>query len=115
VAQPVIEAVIVYQKQLPHPRTPRSFLFPSPGGKRSLGRVLVWRVVKRYAQRAGLPQLPSPHWLRHSFATHLLSGGADIRVIQEMLGHARIATTQRYTFVADERLRQAYRAAHPRA
>ncbi|MFM7321705.1 MAG: tyrosine recombinase [Armatimonadota bacterium] len=75
----------------------------------------VWTLVRRHAARAGLGRLPSPHWLRHSFATHLLGGGADIRAIQEMLGHARVTTTQIYTHVADERLRSAYRAAHPRA
>lgn len=78
-------------------------------------RTHAWSVVQAHAARAGLPRLPSPHWLRHSFATHLLSGGADIRAIQEMLGHARVTTTQVYTHVATDRLRAAYRAAHPRA
>lgn len=91
-------------------------LFPSRGNaSRPSGRGLVWRAVKEHAQRAGLPSLPSPHWLRHSFATHLLNNGADIRAIQQMLGHARITTTQGYTHVAQDRLRVAYRAAHPRA
>jgi integrase/recombinase XerD len=93
-----------------------AFLFPAAGcSTRPLGRGLIWRAVKLHARAAGLPDLPSPHWLRHSFATHLLAGGADIRAIQEMLGHQRIATTQIYTHVAPERLRAAYRAAHPRA
>jgi integrase/recombinase XerD len=91
------------------------YLFVQTGGKRPLGRGIVWRAVKEHAAAAGLPTLPSPHWLRHSFATHLLNGGADVRAIQEMLGHARITTTQRYTHVANDRLREAYRAAHPRA
>ncbi|GAB4463708.1 MAG: tyrosine recombinase XerC [Armatimonadaceae bacterium] len=115
VARPVLASVAQYQRQLSPPVTPRRFLFARPGANKPLGRGLVWRTVKRHAARAGLRELPSPHWLRHSFATHLLRGGADIRAIQEMLGHARLSTTQRYTHLADERLRSAYRAAHPRA
>ena len=91
------------------------YLFAAHNRKMPLGRGLIWRAVRDHAARAGLPNLPSPHWLRHSFATHLLSGGADLRAIQEMLGHSRIATTQIYTHVATDRLREAYRAAHPRA
>ncbi|MBC8103591.1 MAG: tyrosine-type recombinase/integrase, partial [Cytophagales bacterium] len=94
---------------------PRSYLFPARSPNTPLGRGIIWRAVRDHATRAGLPDLPSPHWLRHSFATHLLSGGADIRAIQEMLGHSRIATTQIYTHVSTDRLRIAYRAAHPRA
>ena len=74
-----------------------------------------WRVVQRSAERAGLRGHVTPHTLRHSFATHLLEGGADLRVVQELLGHASITTTQLYTHLTGERIRQVYARAHPRA
>lgn len=96
-------------------KKPRNaYVFRGRGGG-PLSRQEAWRLVKIHALKAGLPSKLSPHWLRHSFATHLLSGGADIRAIQELLGHARVTTTQVYTQVSTDRLRAAYRAAHPRA
>ena len=83
------------------------------GGR--LSRQGLWLVVRRHADAAGIGSRLTPHVLRHSCATHMLDGGADIRIVQEMLGHASISTTQIYTRVSTERLRSVYRAAHPRA
>jgi integrase/recombinase XerD len=82
---------------------------------RRLARQQGWAIVKRAAARAGLSGRVSPHTLRHSFATHLLEGGADLRIVQELLGHASISTTQLYTHVTGERIREVYARAHPRA
>lgn len=83
------------------------------GGR--LSRQSAWAALRNAADRAGLTTEVSPHTLRHSFATHLLDGGADVRVVQELLGHASVTTTQIYTMVTVERLREVYAAAHPRA
>jgi integrase/recombinase XerD len=100
-------------------RRPRSdgreaALFLSPRGG-ALTRQGFWKIVKRYARAAGILSPISPHKLRHSFATHLLQGGADLRAVQAMLGHADLGTTEIYTRVAQGHVRDAFRRAHPRA
>jgi integrase/recombinase XerD len=92
--------------------TPAVFL-NARGGR--LSRQSAWTVLRSAAEKAGLTVDVSPHTLRHSFATHLLDGGADVRVVQELLGHASVTTTQVYTLVTVDRLREVYAAAHPRA
>ncbi len=82
---------------------------------RRLRRERVWELLKRYARRIGAPSSISPHTMRHSFATHLLAGGADLRQVQEMLGHASISTTQIYTHVDASRLKAVHKQFHPRA
>ncbi len=96
---------------VPIPTSPR--LFVSKSG-RPLTRIFLWALVKKYCKRAGLPAKVSPHTLRHSFATHVLAGGADLRTVQELLGHASIQTTQHYTHVDRERLKAIHRQFHPR-
>ncbi len=88
-------------------------LFISARGAR-VDRMTVWKRVKLHAKKAGIVKEISPHTLRHSFATHLLENGADLRVIQEMLGHASIATTDRYTHISQKHLSEAFSAFHPR-
>lgn len=89
------------------------WVFISRGGKR-LTREMLWVLVKKYVLRAGLHSKVSPHTLRHSFATHLLAGGADLRAVQELLGHSSIRTTQQYTHVDRDRLRKIHQQFHPR-
>jgi integrase/recombinase XerD len=94
-------------------RRMRAALFLNRRGAR-LSRQSVWMLLRAYAASAGIRRTLGPHTFRHSFATHLLDGGADLRAVQEMLGHASVATTQRYTHLTRSRLREAYRRAHPR-
>lgn len=89
-------------------------LFLNQRGTR-LSRQSAWEIIRTAAKNAGIEVEISPHTMRHSFATHLLDGGADIRTVQELLGHASVATTQIYTLVTIDRLREAYASAHPRA
>jgi integrase/recombinase XerD len=111
-----ISAVVEYLTKL-RPVLAKSFsedfLLLSRTG-RPMSRIEIWRLVKKYARRAGMPRNLTVHTLRHCFATHLLAGGADLRSVQEMLGHVDIATTQIYTHVDQGRLREIHRKFHPR-
>ncbi len=111
-----IEATLEYLRdlrpRLVKPKTQSFVLLSRTGGP--LSRIEIWRLVKKYAIRAGMPRNVTVHTLRHCFATHLLSGGADLRSVQEMLGHVDIGTTQIYTHVDHERLRRIHKQFHPR-
>jgi integrase/recombinase XerD len=113
IAKPAVEAVDRYLLQRKEESGKEEALFLTDKGKR-IDRVTVWKRVKFYANKAGIVKSVSPHTLRHSFATHLLENGADLRVIQEMLGHAHIATTDRYTQISRSHLHRAFDAFHPR-
>lgn len=112
-----VEALTVYleagRSKFVKAKRTRSHVFLSERGG-PLSRVMIWLLVKKYAQKAGIQRPVKPHLLRHSFATHLLSRGADLRAIQEMLGHASIATTEIYTAVETERILDQHQRFHPR-
>lgn len=117
IGRPAVEAIGAYITQarigfLKARSQPALFL--NQRGQR-LTRQGCWKLLKRYAERAQLTRRISPHTLRHSFATHLIDHGADIRVVQELLGHASVSTTQVYTLTSQEKLRKVYDSAHPRA
>ena len=95
-------------------KRPTEAVFVGQRGRR-MSREAVWRLVKRWTEAAGIGERVTPHTFRHSFATHLLEGGADLRVVQALLGHASISTTQLYTHLTGERVREVYARAHPRA
>ena len=99
--------------QLSKVATQKSLFLNQRGGR--LTRQSAWNIVSNAAARAGIKDQISPHSLRHSFATHLLDGGADIRVVQELLGHSSVTTTQIYTLVTIDRLRESYSSSHPRS
>ena len=116
VGKVAIAAITEYLAKL-RPKLAKSFsgdfLFLSRTG-RPISRIEIWRLVKKYAFRAGMPRNLTVHTLRHCFATHMLAAGADLRSLQEMLGHVDIATTQIYTHVDQERLRKMHKQFHPR-
>lgn len=116
--QPALQALRAYlgdqRPELTRATPDCPWVFVSRGG-RALTREMLWAIVKKYVRRAGLNAKVSPHTLRHSFATHLLSGGADLRTVQELLGHANIRTTQHYTHVDRDRLKSIHQRFHPRA
>jgi integrase/recombinase XerD len=113
VAVRAVAAYLESERPLLAARSDAEELLISKSG-RPLTRILVWSLVKKYARRIGASAKVSPHTLRHSFATHMLAGGAEIRALQELLGHASIATTQVYTHVEHTRLKAVHRQCHPR-
>ena len=116
IGKPALDAIEVYWKQLPERPAGSSPVFLSETKRRSpVNRIMLQRKLKTYLAMAGLDPAMTPHKLRHSYATHLLDAGADLRSVQEMLGHANLATTQIYTHVTTERLKKAYKKSHPRA
>ena len=110
----VHEAIAAYKKACPFHLDNKEPMFKGARGK-PLQPAIFQKEIRNLRAALGLPDSATPHAFRHSFATHLLAGGGDLRTIQELLGHADLSTTQRYTKVDHERLLSAYKAAHPRA
>ena len=113
-AKSAIEDYLVRTRPTLLKRINENALFLNIRGTR-LSRVSAWEIVKQAAKKSGLNTRVTPHVFRHSYATHLLDGGADIRVVQELLGHASVTTTQIYTLITIDKVRESYRLAHPRA
>ena len=111
---PVVREAVAAWLALHPNRQPDSPLFVGARGGR-LDAAVAQRTLRNFRRLYGLPEHATPHALRHSFATHLLAGGADLRSIQDLLGHASLSTTQRYTAVDEARLMEVWRKAHPRA
>lgn len=109
-----IEAYLRARNEVAETKARDTYLFRSPRGG-ALTRQGFWKIIRGYALKAGLSSKVHPHQLRHSFATHLLSGGADLRSVQTLLGHAHVVTTEIYTHVTRDHVRAAHRRAHPRA
>ena len=116
IGEPALEAIRSYWSLLPQPPAAETAVFlTSPSKRNPVGPTALQVRMKKYLAVAGLDPLITPHKLRHSYATHLLDGGADLRSVQELLGHEHLVTTQVYTHLTTERLKRAYEAAHPRA
>jgi integrase/recombinase XerD len=113
VAVSAINDYLKHERPLLTVRGPENAIFVTRRGN-PLSRIMIWNIVKKYAARIGCSKEVSPHTLRHSFATHMLAGGAEIRALQELLGHASIATTQIYTHVEHSRLKAVHQQCHPR-
>lgn len=113
VARAAVEAYLAHERPALAFRDDADWLFLSRRGN-ALSRIMIWNLVKKYAARIGCSREVSPHTLRHSFATHMLAGGAEIRALQEIMGHANIRTTQLYTQVEHSRLKAVHERCHPR-
>lgn len=112
IAKKALDAIDLYLASRTSKEKESAFLFVGKNGKK-ICRETIFRLIKTYAKKGGIEIAPSPHTLRHSFATHLFEGGADLRVIQELLGHSNIRTTDRYTHLNDQKLDETFRLLHP--